>query len=203
VKTKSEAEGRAARIEAAAKQLFLDKGYDGTTMQAIADASQVNKALLHYYFQSKDKLFLIIFREEMAELSESMSALWREGEKPFRERMEEWIDVQTAFLARSPRLHLFVINEMARHPDLIKELLAEFLPLTRSLLPAGRDATSRGKSLLKARIELAGTVYSLIFFPAVAAPMIQHLLGVESARMQELTAGQIKLAKELVRRSTV
>jgi TetR/AcrR family transcriptional regulator len=121
-------ESRASRIKEAAKKLFIDKGYDGTTMQAIADSSAVNKALLHYYFQSKDKLFLLIFREELAELSDFLATIWQESGKSLRERLEDWIDSQTAFLARVPRLPLFIITEMTRNPELIKELLAEFLP---------------------------------------------------------------------------
>lgn len=43
-------------------------------------------------------------------------------------------------------------------------------------------------------------VFSLLFFPAVAAPMIQHLLGVDSPILGELMASQARLAKDLVRR---
>lgn len=132
-------EGRAARIREAAKELFLEKGYDGTTMQAIADASSVNKALLHYYYQSKDGLFLLIFREELSALSNSLASIWKEGEKSLLERLEEWVDSQTLFIARAPRLPLFIISEMARNPELIKELLAEFLPPPHLLQPAVRS----------------------------------------------------------------
>jgi AcrR family transcriptional regulator len=192
-------ERRAARIREAAKQLFMDKGYDGTTMQAIADASRVNKALLHYYFESKDKLFLLIFREELAELSDSLATIWHEDGTPLPERLENWIDSQLVFLARAPRLPLFIIAEMTRNPELIKELLTEFLPPPHLL--EGMDAalpreTEGGLPIL---VELIGTLYSLIFFPAVAAPMIRHLLGVDSPLLDELVAGQTRLAKDLVR----
>jgi TetR/AcrR family transcriptional regulator len=199
MKNKTPDEGRAARIKEAAKQLFIDKGYDGTTMQAIANASKVNKALLHYYFKSKDKLFLLIFRAEIVELLGTMTALWQEGEKSFRERMEDWIDSQTAFLMRYPRQHLFIINEMTRNPELIRELLAEFLPLSRSLLAGDTDSTPDGKFKLPAHVELPCTVYSLIFFPAVAAPMLSYLFGIDSTRMDEFLASQVRLAKNLVR----
>jgi len=197
-------QGRAVRIKEAAKRLFVDRGYDGTTMQAIADASRVNKALLHYYFQSKDKLFLLIFREEQAELLRSMEALWREGEKPLRQRLEDWIDEQTVFLARAPRLHLFMINEMTRNPDLIEELITEFLPPPGMLLPPGPvGPAAEGEVVpppkLPELVELACSVYSLVFFPAVASPMIHRLLGIDSRLKDELLAGQVRLAKEFVR----
>jgi hypothetical protein len=36
-----------------------------------------------------------------------------------RQRLMDWIDSQTAFLARSPQLHLFVISEMTRNLKLM------------------------------------------------------------------------------------
>ena len=45
----------------AAKKIFIHKGMDGARMQEIADEAGINKALLHYYFRSKDKLFEAIF----------------------------------------------------------------------------------------------------------------------------------------------
>ena len=51
------------RILAAAKKIFLSKGLDGARMQDIADEAGINKAMLHYYFRSKDKLFEMIFED--------------------------------------------------------------------------------------------------------------------------------------------
>jgi AcrR family transcriptional regulator len=46
-----------ADIIAAAREVFLEVGYDGARMQAIADRAGINKALLHYYYKSKEHLF--------------------------------------------------------------------------------------------------------------------------------------------------
>jgi len=192
-------QGTAIRIKEAAKRLFLEKGYDGTTMQSIADASMVNKALLHYYFESKDRLFLLIFREELSELSASMASLWDEEQAPSPERLDAWIDSLITFRERSPSLSLFIIAEMTRNPELIKELLTEFLP--PALLHQVSDSESRPSAEeLPILVELVGMVFSLIFFPALAAPMIRHLLGVETPLIDKLMASQALLAKELVRK---
>lgn len=41
----------------AAEAVFAESGFGGATMQAIADASGLPKANLHYYFSSKEKLY--------------------------------------------------------------------------------------------------------------------------------------------------
>src|SRR2546425_901472 len=56
------------KILQAAKKVFITKGLDGARMQDIADEAGINKALLHYYFRSKDKLFEVIFMEAATSL---------------------------------------------------------------------------------------------------------------------------------------
>ena len=49
-----ESENRAKeRILDAAVKLFAEKGFDGTTVNEIANKAQVNKALIYYYFDNK------------------------------------------------------------------------------------------------------------------------------------------------------
>ena len=46
----------------AAKRIFQQKGMDGARMQEIADEAGINKALLHYYYRSKQLLFESVFK---------------------------------------------------------------------------------------------------------------------------------------------
>ena len=41
----------------AAKHIFQQKGMVGARMQEIADEAGINKAMLHYYYRSKQLLF--------------------------------------------------------------------------------------------------------------------------------------------------
>ncbi|MGH4026660.1 MAG: TetR family transcriptional regulator [Pseudonocardiaceae bacterium] len=45
------------QILAAARRLFGEHGYDGTTIRAIAAEAEVNPALIHHFFGSKDQVF--------------------------------------------------------------------------------------------------------------------------------------------------
>ena len=51
------------RIKEAAKIVFIKKGMSGARMQEIADEAGINKAMLHYYYRSKEKLFQTTFKE--------------------------------------------------------------------------------------------------------------------------------------------
>ena len=50
-------------LEAATK-VFNEKGYDGTTVQDIADAANTTKSMVNYYFRSKEKLFGVVFKNQ-------------------------------------------------------------------------------------------------------------------------------------------
>ncbi|MGV8124397.1 MAG: TetR/AcrR family transcriptional regulator [Candidatus Xenobiia bacterium LiM19] len=48
------------KILKAAQQLFAERGFWGTSVQDIADRAQVNKAMLFYYFKSKENLYFTL-----------------------------------------------------------------------------------------------------------------------------------------------
>jgi TetR/AcrR family transcriptional regulator len=50
------------KILDAAKDVFQKKGMTGARMQEIADKAGINKALLHYYYRTKEKLFEKVLR---------------------------------------------------------------------------------------------------------------------------------------------
>lgn len=49
--------GTRARILAAARESFTARGYDATTVRAVARQAGVDPALIHYFFGTKDALF--------------------------------------------------------------------------------------------------------------------------------------------------
>src|SRR5215204_964901 len=58
-------ERRRPEVLDAALKLFLESGYDGTSMQAVADEAGVTKPVVYACFDSKDELFrALLAREE-------------------------------------------------------------------------------------------------------------------------------------------
>lgn len=53
-------------IVAAARRLFVEKGFDAATMRAIAAEAQVDPALVHHYFGTKEQLFVTVMQFPMA-----------------------------------------------------------------------------------------------------------------------------------------
>ena len=65
-----------------ALELFMEKGYDGASMQDIAEATGIRKASLYAHFKGKESIFLAVFEDILAEyvvFIETVTAT-REGE---------------------------------------------------------------------------------------------------------------------------
>lgn len=68
-------ERRRPQVLDAALELFLERGYDGTSMQAVADQAGVTKPVVYACFPSKDALFrALLAREETRILGEIQAA---------------------------------------------------------------------------------------------------------------------------------
>ncbi|MCC5979003.1 MAG: TetR family transcriptional regulator [Salinarimonas sp.] len=59
----------------AAEAIFADSGFDGATTRAIAQAANVNPALIHYHFKSKEQLFEAVFARRSEEINARRRAL--------------------------------------------------------------------------------------------------------------------------------
>ncbi|TDF91312.1 TetR/AcrR family transcriptional regulator [Paenibacillus piri] len=65
-----DAQASQQKILAAAEAVFAEKGFDGARVDEIAKRASVNKAMLYYYFQSKEKLLRALTDKHFKEMSE-------------------------------------------------------------------------------------------------------------------------------------
>lgn len=110
------------KIKEAAKSVFLKKGFTGTTARDIAEAAGMNIALTNYYFRSKEKLFLEIFRDLFKLYSENTLEILK---KPIslKEKLISLIEVDYQLMKTEPSLVLFIMNEIHRDPiNILPEL---------------------------------------------------------------------------------
>lgn len=104
------------KILDAARKVFVTKGMDGARMQEIADEAGINKALLHYYFRTKQQLFDAIFEESMGKLVPNMMEIFKQKSN-FREKIEAIVEAYDSVIRKNPFLPQFVIREINRDPD--------------------------------------------------------------------------------------
>ena len=82
----------------AANEVFQTKGLDGSRMQEIADKANINKAMLHYYYRSKQLLFDAVFKKAFSLLAPELNAILND-DSSVEEKVQN-------FLKDHPRLKL-------------------------------------------------------------------------------------------------
>ncbi len=117
-----------ARLRAAARTLFLERGFEGTSTAAICSMARVSKETMYVRYPSKDLLFADVLRELIAEAAPSTSASDDEGATLEQELRALAHGVATVML-RPEYVSLFrlVVTEAPRHPE-VAERFKEVAP---------------------------------------------------------------------------
>ena len=102
----------------AAEELFLENGYNLTTTTLIAKKAGVTHAMLHYYFRTKEHIFVKVLDKNMEEFLTSFYPVMRK-DSPFWESLETGISTHFDFLMKHPKLPAFLYDTIRFNPELI------------------------------------------------------------------------------------
>jgi AcrR family transcriptional regulator len=171
------------QILIAAREVFIVKGFEGTRMQEIADHAGINKALLHYYFRSKEKLFEAVFSEVAANLFPAMRQLL-EAELGIREKLTFFIKIYLKALHENPFIPSFVINTLNSNPEsflkYIKKAGIKPLLLQKQI----DEEAARGVIRAIKAEHLVVNIIALCVFPFVARPIVQNIFEMNDEEYQ-------------------
>jgi len=119
------AEARRAQLIAIAREVFVEDGYDGAGMEAIATRAGVTKPVLYQHFESKKELYLALLGEDMTALQASVeNAL--DSAKTNRERIERGLAAYFEFIDENEgSFHLLFRETLGSEPD-FREVVERF-----------------------------------------------------------------------------
>jgi TetR/AcrR family transcriptional regulator len=109
------------KILNSATAIFVREGYSGARMQAIADHAGINKALLHYYFRSKENLFERIFRDKYQMFLPKLQGLLDEN-LSFIAMIDRVVDTYIDMMTANPYLPALMISTLSHHPEFIEKI---------------------------------------------------------------------------------
>lgn len=159
----------------AAKVVFIKKGMEGARMQEISDEAGINKALLHYYFRSKDKLFNAVFKESFFKLFPNLVDLLKSDITLFdkiRLFVETYIDIINA----NPLLPSFIIHELGRNPKAVAEMIKSSGIKPVYFVNQVREEIEKGTIEPVQPIHLIVNMLAMCIFPFVAKPILQEVI---------------------------
>ncbi|WP_026810627.1 TetR/AcrR family transcriptional regulator [Arenibacter latericius] len=177
--TKQKNQDTEEQILDAAKKVFQKKGMDGARMQEIADKAGINKAMLHYYYRSKQMLFEAVFSNAFSLLAPELNKVLKD-DSSIEEKVRSFTHNYISFIMKHPYLPNFIIQELNRNPNFFETLrknaafpsLEKFENQVAYEVEQGIIKHIDGKQLFI-------HILSLNVFPFVASPLIKGLLHIE------------------------
>jgi TetR/AcrR family transcriptional regulator len=158
---------------------FARHGKTGARMQAIADAAGINKAMLHYYFRSKDALYEAVFahatRQFMASFDTGLASA-----TSFAEGLRFFIDGYITFCRRHTDAMRLMVNENLRGGSLVGEHLKRLNATAADapqqlMLQTIEQAIARGEIRPVNPHHTLLSIVSACLFPFMARPTAEVL----------------------------
>ena len=114
---RTQGDRRAERVLSAARELFFERGYRGTTMQQIAKRAGYSKRTAYLDYRNKDELFISVCAEGGALLLEKLQAV-PVAELSIEDGIESYLDVYIRFSREDRGYFRMIFNEST--PDIIE-----------------------------------------------------------------------------------
>lgn len=159
------------RILEAAKKVFVKKGLDGAVMQDIADAAQISRTALHYYFRSKEKLFKAVLQDLLNRLLPQLENIILQ-DIPFDRKLARFVEEYLDLMRSNPYLPNFIMNELNKNPEWMLERLSKFGFFSQRT----RSIFEKELAQINRRIpaeQFVMNLISLCIFPFIAKPLIK------------------------------
>jgi TetR/AcrR family transcriptional regulator len=173
----------AQRILAAAEQAFAEQGLAGARTDQIVRAARVNKALLYYYFHSKDELYGAVleslFRQQQAAIAAAQqNSASSRPDSAHREELLAYVNGAFDFAIAHPNFPRLIHREMMSRGVHFRHLIRSYwLPAQQRLRREIKEGIAAGEFR---PVDPAHTVLSIIAMTAfyfAAAPVLQELWG--------------------------
>lgn len=168
----------------AAKTIFIQKGLEGARMQEIADEAGINKALLHYYFRSKENLFEQIFKNALQGFFNTINASIHE-EQDIYAFITVFVNKYIRVIRENTFIPNFIINEINRNPERIRKLV-RFIQLDKpAFMQMVEKNIQEGKMTRVASEHLLIDLLGMSIFPIVSRPLVHiYLFNEDEAAYQ-------------------
>jgi len=174
---------KAEILEAALREFSL-QGKQGARMQTIADDAGVNKALLHYYFSSKENLYHEVLQRTLNRALFNVESSFDEQLSP-KQQIENLISNYFQFFCETPELPRLMMWEVTANPEIMRQMFSATIQkseyplpemLERVLAQGVKQKMFREVDPKQFLVSLLGT----IAFYFIAKPVINHVLSIDN-----------------------
>ena len=179
--------GTEERIIREARRLFMERGYDKTSMSDIAQAAGINRPALHYYFRTKDKMFSAVFADIISAVVPKIEYILTQ-DRPIGERIGEIVDEYMETFMEYPYLPAFVLGEANRDISHLEATVKDmgmpgYFVRIQEILQAEMDA---GRLRQVPIYDVLFAFYGLMLFPVLSRAMVNAVFVTEDLSYSDI-----------------
>ncbi|MBO2010252.1 TetR/AcrR family transcriptional regulator [Hymenobacter negativus] len=164
-----------------ASAVFYQKGFSGARMQEIADLAGINKAMLHYYFKSKEQLFDMVFQQALGQFLGGIAQVLS-GTAPLQTKIEQYVAYTTTALMETPALAAFIMHELQQHPERLSAQFSDRRIIDLTNFRQQLAATKPQYQEPNAAEHFFANMVSLCVYPVLAQPLLSPLMHKNEAK---------------------
>jgi TetR/AcrR family transcriptional regulator len=192
------------RILQAAQKEFAARGFSGARMEMIARNAEINKAMLFYYFSSKDNLYrtvlLGVFSDFFGEVGRIVS-----GRLTPALFLEKFPEIYIRFIARHPDLVRIMAFDLIHNPENVTAAMAEIIhekipfkphPLF-DMIP---DWHRQGLISEADPLQFMMNIIALSVFSFICKPMVEAISGVKVSNDEDFYRKRIASVVNVLQR---
>lgn len=183
-KVKTVKKNRAADILTAAEELIGERGFDAVSARDVAERAGVNKALLFYYYESKEKLFDKVLERYHQSHYDALKDSFEEGGES-RERFHRLIDAYFDFIAENVLYARLMQGLVVSQSDRLEKLKKQLWPLFRWIEEVLGTLTPKKASLAPRHfyVSFSGMVINYFTY----GPVLEELWGADPLSPDAIT----------------
>jgi len=159
------------KIIQAAENEFVEQGYSGARMQSIANKAGINKALLHYYFRSKEKLFEVIFKTAFKLFVPKILGIFEREDLDFFEKIRIFTQEYINLIIKNPHIPGFILHELGTKKSSLAAIIMEQAINVDPIKSQIEKEIEKGTIRPVMPEQLIMNIIALCVFPIVAAPI--------------------------------
>ncbi len=166
------------QLLAAARGLFAKQGFDAVSIRAVAEAAQVNPAMIHYYFGSKQGLYEAMLADTFGPLVERLSQVLASADDP--SALSNFFSLYMRTLGANPWMPPLMLREVVAEGGRLRGWFIEQFAAKGGGLMTRLIQREQAAGRLRADADptlTALSMVSLAVFPFVAMPVTREVFG--------------------------
>lgn len=185
----------------AAEKLFAEKGFKGATTTLIAAEAGVTHAMLHYYYRTKDQIFLKVFDTYMEEVRHELKVIMV-PDLYDTEQIRKVTEICFDFInSHRGQINLF-FEVLKERPDLLEEYVSDFGRYIDSAMKAHQERTDiavkNGKISNISFVDLILDIICVCTSPFFFSPIVDKVIGMNAERKKSFMESRKREAVELI-----